>query len=164
MFYLQIAADKENNMEFNELFDIQEDLERELRKNNQDFANHDKDELTDAQQVSNLSSLDAYKKQTKTNELYLSSFDNALSLMRIRKIKIAITELESRIAEAKQNLIDDEEWVLNPSLPPICRSEIYKDIADHKINIAFLENKLQKMQEELKELESLLGDNNARFR
>ena len=66
MFYLQIAADKENNMEFNELFDIQEDLERELRKNNQDFANHDKDEITDVQQVSNLSSLDAYKKQTKS--------------------------------------------------------------------------------------------------
>ena len=93
-----------------------------------------------------------------------SSADNALALMRAREIKKTINELERRIAEEKQNLIDDEEWVMTPGLTPMCRSEIYKDISNYKLNIVFLEGQLQKSLEQLKEIESLLGDNNERSR
>lgn len=93
-----------------------------------------------------------------------SSMDKTLAVLRAREIKKIINELEKRIAEERQNLADDEEWVMTPELPSICRNEITKDINNYKINIAFLEKQLQKSLDQLREIETLLGDNNARFR
>lgn len=205
-------------MEFNDLFDIEEDLESKLSPN-KEFTSHDPDELTDieldsiiagiskenlydvpketsaeltSEEIADIiASIDAYNQPIKPKEDIIrpiqsnefnvpinekqpfmpngaefahSSADNALALMRAREIKKTINELERRIAEEKQNLIDDEEWVMTPGLTPMCRSEIYKDISNYKLNIVFLEGQLQKSLEQLKEIESLLGDNNERSR
>ena len=88
--------------------------------------------------------------------------EKALMISRAREIKRQTNELRGRIAEENQNILDDEEWVMTPGLPQISQNEIYKDIANYKINVVFYERQLQQLQEQLKEIEALLGDNNAR--
>lgn len=88
--------------------------------------------------------------------------EKALMILRARELKKQINELRGRIAEENQNILDDEEWVMTPGLPQISQNEIYKDIANYKINVVFYERQLQQLQEQLKKIETLLGDNNAR--
>lgn len=88
--------------------------------------------------------------------------EKALMILRARELKKQINELRGRIAEENQNILDDEEWVMTPGLPQISQNEIYKDIANYKINVVFYGRQLQQLQEQLKEIETLLGDNNAR--
>ena len=88
--------------------------------------------------------------------------EKTLMILRARELKKQINELRGRIAEENQNILDDEEWVMTPGLPQISQNEIYKDIANYKINVVFYERQLQQLQEQLKEIEALLGDNNAR--
>ena len=82
--------------------------------------------------------------------------EKALMILRARELKKQINELRGRIAEENQNILDDEEWVMTPGLPQISQNEIYKDIANYKINVVFYERQLQQLQEQLKEIEALL--------
>ena len=81
--------------------------------------------------------------------------EKALMILRARELKKQINELRGRIAEENQNILDDEEWVMTPGLPQISQNEIYKDIANYKINVVFYGRQLQQLQEQLKEIESI---------